>query len=264
MSLLQGLLLPSRSPRPTDAGLQAWRGAVLTGSSSEGRESWLWERKPPPSSLKKEPCYLFSWEVSGKAFKAWLLCCSGTESAFPNWNLPLESLGKQCVVSNHGSFLFSGRSAGHIPKHLCWLTPRPAGSKPKHPSKRTSGTGRAKGEAFWGREWEEVVICWHGGKERRMLKGYWAAAFPAAVGAKRRAFDLLSRPGLPARACILSPAATAGFLAHSSPTAESKNKWRNSYRDLTETLLLSLDLQKTYATGASIWNNLLARDKGKK
>ena len=57
-----------------------------------------------------------------------------------------------------------------------------------------------------------------------MLKGYWAAAFPAALGAKGRAFDLLSRPGLAARTYILSPTVTAGFLASSSPIAESKNK----------------------------------------
>lgn len=57
-----------------------------------------------------------------------------------------------------------------------------------------------------------------------MLKGYWAAAFPAALGAKGRAFDLPSRPGLAARTYILSPAVTAGFLAGSSPIAESKNK----------------------------------------
>lgn len=57
-----------------------------------------------------------------------------------------------------------------------------------------------------------------------MLKGYWAAAFPAAMGAKGRAFDLLSRPGLAARTYILSPALTAGFLASSSLIAESKNK----------------------------------------
>lgn len=57
-----------------------------------------------------------------------------------------------------------------------------------------------------------------------MLKGYRAAAFPAAMGAKGRAFDLLSRPGLAARTYILSPALTAGFLASSPLIAESKNK----------------------------------------
>lgn len=57
-----------------------------------------------------------------------------------------------------------------------------------------------------------------------MLKGYWAAAFPAALGAKGRAFDLLSRPGLAARTYILSPAVTVGFLAGSSQITESKNK----------------------------------------
>lgn len=57
-----------------------------------------------------------------------------------------------------------------------------------------------------------------------MLKGYWAAAFPAALRAKGRAFDLLSRPGLAARTYILSPAVTAGFLSSFSLTAESKNK----------------------------------------
>lgn len=57
-----------------------------------------------------------------------------------------------------------------------------------------------------------------------MLKGYWAAAFPAALGAKGRAFDLLSRPGLAARTYILSPAVTVGFLARSSQITESKNK----------------------------------------
>jgi len=57
-----------------------------------------------------------------------------------------------------------------------------------------------------------------------MLKGYWAAAFPAALGAKGRAFDLWSRPGLAARTYILSPVVTAGFLASSSLIVESNNK----------------------------------------
>lgn len=57
-----------------------------------------------------------------------------------------------------------------------------------------------------------------------MLKGYWAAAFPAARGAKGRAFDVLSRPGLAASTDVLSPAVTAGLLAASSPAAQSKNK----------------------------------------
>lgn len=71
---------------------------------------------------------------------------------------------------------------------------------------------------------KKLLFAGLGGKEGGMLKGYWAAAFPVALGAKRRAFDLLSRPGLAARTCILSPAVTAGFLARSSPIAESKKQ----------------------------------------
>lgn len=50
------------------------------------------------------------------------------------------------------------------------------------------------------------------------------SCFSGCSGAKGRAFDVLSRPGLAASTDVLSPAVPAGLLAASSPTAQSKNK----------------------------------------